>query len=319
MQTYYKDKFVEMYNTDCMQILKELPSESVQMCVTSPPYYNLRDYNIDGQIGLEETPKEYVEKLVQVFNEVKRVLKNNGLLWLNLGDSYARQSGKEKAQGFSDNNPYDCTESHKPPDGMKPKDLMGIPWMVAFALRNDGWYLRQDIIWSKPNPMPESVQDRCTKSHEYIFLLSKSKSYFYDNDAVKEPALYTERWGTHTKIYDEKQKDGLDSNNSEFKNKRSVWNINTQSYKEAHFATFPIEIPEICIRAGSKEGDIVLDPFNGAGTTGVACIKWKRCYIGIELNPEYAGISKKRFVESVDRYSSPLLDLIDENKKESEV
>ena len=325
MQTYYKDKFVELYHGDCLEVLKALPSESVQMCVTSPPYFGLRDYGIEGQMGLEETPEEYVSKLVNVFHEVKRILKNDGILWVNLGDSYYnyRPGGiSQPKQTLAKSDGAVCLSTpkrNKVFSGIKEKDLMGIPWMVAFALRNDGWYLRQDIIWSKPNPMPESVQDRCTKSHEYIFLLSKSKSYYYDKEAVQEKAICAfDNRGERADSRRGTECNSINSNTGEFKNKRSVWNINTKPYKEAHFATFPLEIPEICIKAGSKEDDIVLDPFNGAGTTGVACTKWKRNYIGIDLNSEYLDISKKRLEQSIDRYSTPLLDLIDENKTQSE-
>jgi len=285
--------------------LKEIESDSIQCVVTSPPYWGLRNYQMDDQLGLEETPEEYVENMVKVFREVKRVLKHDGTVWLNLGDSY-NGSGKGA---------WDKTDVQKevyvPPKGtpvtrvksLKPKDLVGIPWRVAFALQADGWYLRQDIIWHKPNPMPESVTDRCTKSHEYIFLLSKSAKYFYDADAIREPA---QDWGTRDRsqlrggTQDEllKHRGLKDANFAQIgKNKRSVWKINTKPYKEAHFAVFPPKLPELCIKAGSSEGDVILDPFFGSGTTGWVAQRLGRKWIGIELNPEYIKIAEKRFLQ----------------------
>lgn len=293
---------------DSLTVLKTLPSDSVQCCVTSPPYYALRNYGVDGQIGLEETPEQYIDKLVSVFREVRRVLKKDGTLWVNIGDSYAG-SGKGPSGNIGKNHDErNMTNSGikqaNVPSGCKPKDLIGIPWMLAFALRADGWYLRQDIIWSKPNPMPESVVDRCTRSHEYIFLLSKSRLYYYDSDSIKEPTV----------TYDENERDrdttklnntpgrtrmgGLTHNDYEMRNKRDVWNASTKPYSGAHFATFPEALIEPCILAGSKEGDTVLDVFNGAGTTGVVCMKHKREYIGIELNPEYVALSEKRLQDT---------------------
>jgi DNA modification methylase len=296
---------------DCLSVLPTLAAESVQCVVTSPPYYGLRDYGVDGQIGLEKSPEEYVAKLVAVFQEVRRVLRDDGTVWLNLGDSYAG-SGKgawnrmdvqkevyvPKPGGLEASMP-------KVPSGLKPKDMIGIPWMVAFALRSDGWYLRQDCIWSKPNCMPESVTDRCTKSHEYIFLLTKSARYFYDNEAVKEDSIDPESINGRRKRNprlcdmqgDVKLKQNFDRLNGEIyekKNRRSVWTITTKPFKEAHFATFPPEIPEICIKAGSKIGDTILDPFSGAGTTGLVAEQLNRKYIGIELNEKYIAMSENR-------------------------
>jgi len=315
---------------DVLDKLQELEPESIQCVVTSPPYWGLRDYGTDGQLGLEETPEEYVEKMVKVFREVKRVLKDDGTVWLNLGDSYASNTigdnrtndqlatkstlGPKKDGLNPDNSARESIIKgvRKTNHGLKPKDLVGIPWRVAFALQQDGWYLRQDIIWHKPNPMPESVQDRCTKSHEYIFLLTKNSKYYYNADAVREPVseISLKRaeygWdcdrpstknasmngkGIHTK------KMGNRFVNPDGRNKRSVWTITTKPYKEAHFAVFPPKIPELCIKAGSKEGDTVLDPFFGSGTTGWVAQRLGRKWIGIELNPEYIKIAEKRFAQ----------------------
>lgn len=262
---------------DVREMLKTVDSESVQTCVTSPPYFGLRDYGVDGQIGLEQTPEAFVDELVDVFREVRRVLKDDGTLWLNLGDSYAgncSQASNNGRAGFG--NPRERLVNRKS-DGLKNKDLIGIPWRVAFALQADGWYLRQDIIWHKPNPMPESVKDRCTKAHEYIFLLSKSQRYFFDAEAIAEPSF----------------------NGEGVKNKRSVWTVNVKGYKEAHFATFPEELISPCILAGSREDDLVLDPFNGSGTTGVVSLKHGRRYLGVELNSEYVEIAHRRIAQSV--------------------
>ena len=299
---------------DVREKLKELDDRSVQCCVTSPPYWGLRDYGESDQLGLEETPEEYVDNMVKVFREVKRVLKDDGTCWLNIGDSYSgnmsRASNKGRA-GYG--NPREEVVS-RIPGGLKQKDLVGIPWRVAFALQQDGWYLRQDIIWHKPNPMPESVQDRCTKSHEYIFLLTKSARYYYDQDAIREPvsAVSLKRaeygWdcdrpstknaslggeGIHT------EKMGSRFVNPDGRNKRSVWTITTNPFKDAHFAVFPIEIPTYCIKAGSKEGDVVLDPFMGSGTTAFAAQEHGRKWVGVELNPEYVKIIKRRTQQGV--------------------
>ena len=258
---------------------------------------------IDQQLGLEDTPEEYVQSLVNVFREVKRVLKDDGTVWLNLGDSYARQGGDVKDFGatssFGSSTLHDKRPKAKPPDGLKIKDLVGIPWRVAFALQDDGWYLRQDIIWAKPNPMPESVKDRCTKSHEYIFLLTKKPKYYYDADAIKEPVIKDDPANTvgGNKYPGKYQNVGTSQNvytNNGFKNKRSVWSITVKSYTEAHFATFPTDIPEICIKASSKEGDTVLDMFAGAGTTGLVADRLGRNAILIELNKDYIKLIEDR-------------------------
>ncbi len=268
---------------DCRDKLKELEPESVQMCVTSPPYWGLRDYGHNDQLGLEETPGEYTANMVEVFSQVKRVLKDDGTLWLNLGDSYSG-SGKKN-------------QKYTVPIGLKPKDLIGIPWRVAFALQADGWYLRQDIIWHKPNPMPESVTDRCTKSHEYIFLLSKSAKYFYDNEAIKEKyqALGKPR-SFGKKGNDDRNDTGriYEANDQSGKNKRSVWTVTTKPYTGSHFAVFPEKLIEPCIQAGSKVGDVVLDPFFGSGTTGEVAERFGRNYIGIELNEDYKSLQQQR-------------------------
>jgi len=278
-----------------------------QTCVTSPPYYGLRDYGHEGQIGLEETPEQYIAAMVEVFRCVWDVLEDDGTLWLNIGDSYYNyRPGKGQAlvkQSVANNDqdlPQTCARRGNKLDGLKEKDLIGIPWMLAFALRADGWYLRQDIIWHKPNPMPESVQDRCTKAHEYIFLLSKSQKYYYDIDAIKEEA--------HTTDASDRNRDesrlnntpgrtrmaGLTTNHYETKNKRSVWTVTTKPYEGAHFAVFPQDLIEPCILAGAPVGGVVLDPFIGSGTTAQVAQHLGRKYLGCELNPAYAELQKKR-------------------------
>ena len=263
----------------------------------------------DDQLGLEETPEEYVDNMVKVFREVKRVLKNDGTLWLNLGDSYNnyRPGGtSQPKQTLTNNNGSVVSYSGKRNNKsitLKEKDLVGIPWRVALALQADGWYLRQDIIWHKPNPMPESVTDRCTKSHEYIFLLTKSARYFYDNDAIAEKTLTmdnSDRDRDLTKLNNingQPRHGGFQHNQYQTRNKRSVWTINTKPYKDAHFAVFPPKLPELCIKAGSSEGDVILDPFFGSGTTGWVAQRLGRKWIGIELNPEYIKIAEKRFLQ----------------------
>ena len=301
---------------DALETLKTLPSESASCCATSPPYWGLRDYGIEGQLGLEKTPEEYVEKVVAIFREVRRVLRNDGTLWLNLGDSYAGggRAGKGGVQiwgGIESTNQkrvYGApTEKIK---GLKTKDLVGIPWRVAFALQADGWYLRQDIIWHKPNPMPESVRDRCTKAHEYIFLLSKSERYYYNADAIAEQAnpLYKSRYKTpfYTGI---KESSGSGRPNGAsntggmkeyrgYRNRRSVWTVTTKPYKGAHFATFPPDLVEPCILAGCPMGGNVLDPFAGSGTVLGVAEKNLRDSVGIELNPEYCSLIEQR-VQSI--------------------
>jgi DNA modification methylase len=287
---------------DCLQRLREIEAGSVQCCVTSPPYFGLRDYGVAGQIGMEPTPDEFVSALVAVFREVRRVLRDDGTLWLNLGDSYAAQGGKQVAQtkwqveGASDG--QNAGQSRRAPGGLKPKDLIGIPWRVAFALQADGWYLRQDIIWNKPNPMPESVRDRCTKAHEYLFLLSKSPQYYFDTDAISEESVKGASGSVFNSGKTAAHQLGRSSNveraESERRNKRSVWTVATQPFKEAHFATFPPALIEPCILAGSRGGDLVLDPFMGAGTTGLVAQRLGRRWIGCELNPEYAAMAERR-------------------------
>ena len=313
-----------IYAGDCLKELKKIEPESVQTVVTSPPYWGLRDYDVDGQVGMEKTPDEYVKNIVNIFRQVGRVLRDDGTVWLNLGDSYNGSGGDHKKGGKNDAG-FQSNVMHgvqpKRLNNLKPKDLVGIPWRVAFALQADGWYLRSDIIWHKPNPMPESVQDRPTKSHEYIFLLTKSPHYYYDADAIREPHTWEESKPRTSGMERNAQKyrdkvyggggsgfaghngtrkaDGSSLNHPLGKNKRDVWTINTKSFPEAHFATFPEKLIDTCIKAGSKENDIVLDPFSGAGTTGVVACKLNRTYIGIELNPEYAEMSKNRLARTV--------------------
>ena len=296
---------------DSLEKLKELPTECVDCCVTSPPYYGLRDYGVDGQIGLEETPEEYIQKLVDVFREVKRVLKDNGTLWITIGDSYNGYKGNKNGKYF-DSDYVGGHGFHPTRNGgygledksLKPKDLIGIPWMLAFALREDGWYLRQDIIWSKPNPMPESVKDRCTKSHEYIFLLSKSPKYYFDSEAIQEDAKPESKARYGYEFNNGKSQENFRPNSSPNtagmktytgkRNKRDVWSVVVKSTREAHFATFPEELIKPCILSGSKPNGIVLDPFFGSGTTGRVATELNRKYIGIELNPEYIEIAGRR-------------------------
>ena len=261
---------------DCVETLKQF-DEKARCCITSPPYYGLRDYGgEDYQIGLEESPEEYIQKLVKVFQEVRNNLTEDGTLWVNIGDSYYNyRPGKGQAlvkQTMSKSNqdlPSKCARRGNKLEGLKEKDLIGIPWLLAFALRADGWYLRQDIIWNKPNPMPESVRDRCTKSHEYIFLLSKNQNYYFDVDAIKEPT----------------------------RRKRSVWNINKKGYKDTHFAVYPPELIIPCIKASSEKNDIILDPFMGSGTTAMVAKELGRDYIGCELHEDYGKLIEKRLHE----------------------
>jgi DNA modification methylase len=301
---------------DALEMLKTLPDNTVNTCVTSPPYFGLRDYGVDGQIGLEQTPEQFIQNLVQVFREVRRTLRDDGTLWVNIGDSYARNGGGVEAKmktahkmGVGQKQVYlagAMQSINKVPKGLKEKDLIGIPWMLAFALRADGWYLRQDIIWHKPNPMPESVKDRCTKAHEYIFLLSKSPKYYFDSDAIKEDAITNDKrrpYGSPgANKLDKRNAQGCghqrqSDNAGEFRNRRSVWSITTKPFKGAHFATFPEKLVEPCILAGCPEGGLVLDPFFGAGTTGLVAKKLGRDYVGIELNPDYAKIAEDRIKE----------------------
>ena len=264
---------------DCRKTISTI-TEPVKMCVTSPPYYGLRNYGgEDNQIGAEETPEKYIEQLVDVFRSVREVLTDDGTLWVNIGDSYYNyRPGKGQGlvkQSVSKTNqdlPTKCNRRGNKLDGYKEKDLIGIPWLLAFALRKDGWYLRQDIIWSKPNPMPESVRDRCTKSHEYVFLLSKNQNYYFNVDAIKE----------------------LTVDGKGLKRKKSVWNIRTKPYKEAHFAVYPEELIVPCILSGSEEGDTILDPFIGSGTTAMVAKSLNRHYIGCELHQSYDNLIQNR-------------------------
>lgn len=316
--------------------LKEIPDQSVQCVVTSPPYWGLRDYGTgtwiggdescshrrdskksdltitghknademlgvgdaiykdecprcgakreDEQIGLEITPEAYVEELCKVFDEIWRVLKDDGTLWLNLGDTYVGRGSKGDATDpkHAEGRNGQVVALNNKVQGLKTKDLIGIPWRVAFALQARGWYLRQDIVWSKPNPMPESVADRCTKSHEYIFLLTKSPRYYFNNEAIKEKALTGE--------------------DDASRNKRDVWVVPVKAYPEAHFAVYPTELIAPCVLAGSKEGDTILDPFSGSGTTGEVALSLGRNYIGTELNPEYAKLSEKRIGDAIGMF-----------------
>lgn len=341
-----------IYNEKCETGLLRLPAKSVQCCVTSPPYFGLRDYKHKDQIGMEKTPELFIQKLVEVFRQVHRVLKDDGVLWVNIGDSYWGGKGSN-GQSVSRNtankrgaiqSPGTPIETMRAVDGkhesIKPKDLIGIPWMLAFALRADGWYLRQDIIWNKPNPMPESVTDRCTKAHEYLFLLSKRPNYYFDNEAIKEPCVWDT--GGLTELRSERAEEGHKSsptaikngirpkrkgpqtfggskaikneieegdpryrngseqwgrvwdNEGATRNKRSVWNVATKPFKDAHFAVFPPELIIPCIKAGSKPGDVVLDPFFGSGTTGEVALRLEREYIGFEISPEFIAIADRR-------------------------
>jgi DNA modification methylase len=293
---------------DCRDTMRDLIAQGVkvQMCVTSPPYFGLRDYGHPGQIGLEATPAEYVAALVEVFEGVRELLADDGVLWLNLGDSYAA-GGMGAGSGKQLTNRGTAAGGHmdkprKAPEGLKPKDLVGIPWRVAFALQAAGWYLRQDIIWHKPNPMPESVTDRCTKAHEYLFLLTKSERYFFDHVAIQEPEtmkpqnrLTPRKANPDAKVHgmpEYRQQEG--GTGGGMRNRRSVWSVNTAPYGGAHFATFPPALIEPCILAGSRTGDVVLDPFMGSGTTAQVAQALGRQWIGCELNTEYAPLQQAR-------------------------
>jgi site-specific DNA-methyltransferase (cytosine-N4-specific) len=253
-------------------VLADFPDEHFQCVVTSPPYWGLRDYGIEGQIGAEAKVEDYLADLVTLFREVRRTLRDDGTLWLNIGDSYT-SGGRTWRQADSKNKGRAMDYRAPTPEGLKPKDLIGVPWKLAFALQADGWYLRTDIIWNKPNCQPESVRDRPTRSHEYVFLFSKSERYHYDREAVQEPAIDTRQRG---------------------KNRRTVWNINTEPYPGSHFAVFPRALARLCVQAGSKVGDRVLDPFFGSGTTGVVCSELGRDCVGIELKDDYAQLARER-------------------------
>ena len=294
---------------DCRETLKQF-DEKARVCVTSPPYYGLRDYGGENnQIGMEQTPEDYVDEMVKVFRLVRDNLTDDGTLWLNIGDSYYnyRSDGNYPKQTVSKTRqdlPTKTPVRGNKLEGYKSKDLIGIPWMLAFALRKDGWYLRQDIIWHKPNPMPESVKDRCTKSHEYIFLLSKNKNYYYNNEAIKEPVK--QDWGTRDRTNGKYHNEGTGlqphsglTKSYTKKNKRSVWSVTKKPYKGAHFATFPPELIEPCIKAGSEVGDIILDPFMGSGTTAMVAKMLDRYYIGCELHEDYGNLIQERVTINV--------------------
>jgi DNA modification methylase len=293
---------------DCRETMRKWASEGVkaQTCVTSPPYYGLRDYGHDGQIGLEETPEEYIKAMVEVFRCVWDVLEDDGTLWLNIGDSYAGNNSRASNNGRAGFGNAREKVVNRTGEGLKTKDLIGIPWMLAFALRADGWFLRQDIIWHKPNPMPESVQDRCTKAHEYIFLMSKSQKYYYDHEAIKEPLKgepetrdknaegYQADYSKGDRFSKGERVFGADG----MANKRSVWSVPVKPYTGAHFAVFPSELIEPCILAGAPVGGIVLDPFMGSGTTAQVSQDLGRQYIGCELNPAYEKLQNKRTAQT---------------------
>jgi len=259
-----------IYEGDAFAVLQQLPSKKAQCAITSPPYWGMRDYHYKGQIGLESTLSQFINRLVALFSEVKRVLKDDGVLWLNIGDGYT--SGNRGYRAPDKKNPARAMSVRpETPEGLKPKDLLGLPWRLAFALQDDGWYLRSDIIWHKPNAMPESVTDRPSRSHEYLFMLTKNERYYYDQEAIKERGA-----------------------NGKWRNRRSVWDVNTTAFAGAHFATFPPDLIEPCVLSCSKEGDFVLDPFFGSGTVGVVCLHQRRRYIGIELNPDYVAMASDR-------------------------
>lgn len=259
-----------LFEGDALRVLDRIPSDSMQCAITSPPYWGLRDYGIEGQIGLEETLPQFINRLVAVFNQVRRVLKPDGCLWLNIGDGYT--SGNRGYRAADRKNPARAM-SVRPdtPEGLKPKDMLGVPWRLALALQDDGWYLRSDIVWHKPNAMPESVKDRPSRAHEYLFLLSKSERYYYDYEMMREPAA-----------------------NGSLRSRRSVWSINTQPTDHGHSAVFPSALIEPCILATSRPGDFVLDPFFGSGTVGLVCQKLERLFVGVELNPDYVELAQQR-------------------------
>ncbi|WP_151838700.1 DNA-methyltransferase [Acinetobacter radioresistens] len=352
---------------DCREIMSQLIAQEVkvQTCITSPPYFGLRDYGVDGQLGLEATVDEYVQNMVEVFRLVRELLHDDGTLWLNLGDSYAGSGRGQYATGTNDpkqpkskGQKLTAHKAHR--SNLKPKDLIGIPWRVAFALQADGWYLRQDIIWHKPNPMPESVTDRCAKAHEYIFLLSKSRKYYFDHESIKEPVaesslkrisqdiesqagsmrvpgktngsmkavcsrsprdsfkradskraqvLPGQVYGTHRVNRAESEYDLLT------RNKRSVWQVSTKPYKGAHFAAFPIDLIEPCIYAGSRENDLVFDPFMGSGTTAAAAVLNGRQYLGCELNQSYEILQKERIFKATQELQEKDLKLKESSRQ----
>lgn len=304
-----------IYNMDCLEGLKRLDSDSLNCCITSPPYWALRDYGIPGQIGQEDTPGEYIERLCAIFAEVYRVLRPDGTFWLNISDTYCGTGNK--ADYFDPKNPKGRTGQKKAKNnripGLKPKDLCGVPWTIAFALRDMGWYLRQEVIWNKTNCMPESVTDRCVKSHESVFLFAKSQRYYFDHKAIREPVTqstierakravsknnkYTAGAPGQAAQSINKPRSRLSADIPQWRNKRSVWNIPNQPLKDAHFASFPRALVAPCILAGCPVGGVVLDPFMGSGTTAMTAKSLGRQYIGFELNPEYISICDKRIKE----------------------
>lgn len=317
MKPYYEKDGIVIYHGDSLSVLQSLPDGSVNCCVTSPPYWGLRDYGVDGQLGQEKTPDDYVARMVELFREVRRVMADDGTLWMNLGDSYNGIGGPGNqnggAVGPTAAMAIEGTRGRRV-SGLKPKDLCGIPWRVAFALQADGWFLRQDIIWAKPNPMPESVTDRCTKAHEYLFLMSKSGRYWFDAEAVKERATSDHPAGNRTHKYADqyevergetqqhRTKGGLKALAGvewETRNRRSVWTVPTCPFPGAHFAVFPPKLIEPCILAGCPEGGTVLDPFNGSGTTCWQARELGRNAVGIDLNDDYCRLAVKRLAQGV--------------------
>jgi DNA modification methylase len=308
---------IDIYIGNCLETLQKIDDQSVNTCITSPPYWGLRDYNVDGQLGLEESAEEFIENMVHVFSEVKRSLRDDGTLWLNMGDSYAMTSIRGKNSSFSG---HIGSMKHWGKEGsiklgnrnlpfnLKPKNLIGMPWRLALALQADGWYLRQDIIWHKPNPIPESVKDRCTKSHEYIFLLSKNPKYYFDNEIIKEDAVGknpgNKKPHKHQGQPFSRTKENLTKIGAVNKrNKRSVWVVAPKKFKGAHFATFPMDLIEPCVLAGCPEGGTVLDPFGGSGTTAIVANKHNRNAVLCELNEEYVDIAKERIVNTLGMMS----------------
>ena len=301
-------------NRDCLAALKELPDNLVHCCVTSPPYYALRDYGVDGQIGREETPAQYVARLTEVFSEVRRVLRPDGTLWLNISDTYAGKGnqGDSIDPKYPNGRTGQTVALNRHVEGCKSKDMIGIPWMLAFALRDSGWYLRNDIIWYKANPMPESVKDRCSRCYEHIFLLAKSRRYYFNPEAIAEPVAAStparmkrgfgadNKYSTdipgqkHQHINDHRPIGYADEDIPQLRNKRDVWQINTVPYKGGHFAAYPPKLVETCLLAGCPPDGIVLDPFLGSGTTAAVAKQLGRHYIGIELNPEYCALAEQR-------------------------
>lgn len=327
----------DIYTGDALDMLRTLPDQSVHCCVTSPPYWGLRDYGVDTQVGLETTVEEHIAILTVVFREVFRVLHNDGTLWVNYGDTYSANRGYQVPDSKFQNVGNSCSRCSSS-CGLPPKNLLGLPWRLAFALQANGWFLRTDIIWHKPNPMPESVKDRPTRAHEYIFLLSKSERYYYDHEAVKEPAVHAadahrNRWDTknYTIPGQKPQRrttrgpgnwgvvpcgfpgenpgrgrtSGPVSDGNASRNRRSVWTIATRPFPDAHFATFPPDLIRPCVLAGCPVGGVVLDPFFGTGTVGVVCAEEGRRYLGIEINPDYVAMARSRIQEAAARAHSP--------------